>query len=80
MNAQLLLPNPYMPTDVRLMHAIEITSSNFIWGMVIAFCWKIALNRSINSGSLSVRQTAKVDRLTINNIIIWLGCYGFILQ
>jgi hypothetical protein len=36
MNAQLLLPNPYMPVDIRLTHAIETASSNFLWGLIIS--------------------------------------------
>jgi hypothetical protein len=34
MNAQLLLPNPYMPATVRMSHLVETASSNFIFGMV----------------------------------------------
>jgi hypothetical protein len=37
MNAQHLLPNPYMPDSVRLSHFIETASSNFIWGCVIVW-------------------------------------------
>ncbi|MDP9278086.1 MAG: hypothetical protein M3P00_01560 [Gemmatimonadota bacterium] len=32
MNAQLLLPNPYMPEPVRMAHLVETASSNFIFG------------------------------------------------
>ena len=35
MNSQLLLPNPYMPRDVRLTHLVETASSNFIFGWVL---------------------------------------------
>jgi len=35
MNTQLLLPNPYMPRDVRLAHLVETASSNFIFGWVL---------------------------------------------
>lgn len=35
MNAQLLLPNPYMPTAVRMSHLVEAASSNFIFGWVL---------------------------------------------
>jgi hypothetical protein len=35
MNVQLLLPNPYMPRDVRLTHLVETASSNFIFGWVL---------------------------------------------
>jgi hypothetical protein len=37
MNTQLLLPNPYMPEPVRMMHLIETASSNFIFGVVIGW-------------------------------------------
>ena len=34
-NAQLLIPNPYMPEAVRMTHLIETASSNFIFGCLI---------------------------------------------
>jgi hypothetical protein len=37
MNAQLLLPNPYMPQVVRMTHLIETASSNFIFGVVVGW-------------------------------------------
>ena len=37
MNAQLLLPNPYMPEPVRMVHLVETTSSNFIFGLLIGW-------------------------------------------
>lgn len=37
MNSQHLLPNPYFPDEVQLAHFIETASSNFIWGMAVAF-------------------------------------------
>ena len=37
MNAQHLIPNPYMPGIIPLAHAIETASSNFIWGFIIAW-------------------------------------------
>ena len=37
MNAQLLIPNPVMPAEVRAIHFIETASSNFIWGILIAW-------------------------------------------
>ena len=37
MNTQLLLPNPYMPTDVRMAHLVETASSNFIFGLVVGW-------------------------------------------
>lgn len=35
MNSSLLIPNPIMPDEVRLYHAIETVTSNFIWGMIL---------------------------------------------
>ena len=35
--AQLLLPNPYMPADIRYPHLLETASSTFIWGYVVAW-------------------------------------------
>jgi hypothetical protein len=37
MNAQLLLPNPYMPEVVRMTHLVETASSNFIFGLLIGW-------------------------------------------
>lgn len=37
MNAQLLLPNPYMPDAVRMTHLIETASSNFIFGLFVGW-------------------------------------------
>jgi hypothetical protein len=36
MNAQLLLPNPLMPREVRLVHLLETASSNFLFGWLTA--------------------------------------------
>jgi hypothetical protein len=37
MNAQLLLPNPYMPEPVRIAHLVETASSNFVFGVLIGW-------------------------------------------
>ena len=37
MNAQLLLPNPLMPADVRMAHLLETASSNFLFGWLVVF-------------------------------------------
>ena len=37
MNAQLLLPNPYMPEAVRMAHMLETASSNFIFGCFVGW-------------------------------------------
>jgi hypothetical protein len=35
MNSLLLLPNPLMPTEVRLVHLVETATSNFLFGWLI---------------------------------------------
>jgi len=40
MNTQLLLPNPLMPKDVRMMHLVETATSNFIFGWVLVWILK----------------------------------------
>jgi hypothetical protein len=35
MNAQLLLPNPLMPREVRMVHLLETASSNFLFGWLV---------------------------------------------
>ena len=35
--AQLLLPNPFMPEEIRYPHLLETASSTFIWGFVVAW-------------------------------------------
>jgi len=37
MNAQLLLPNPYMPEPVRMAHLVETASSNLILGFFVGW-------------------------------------------
>jgi len=41
MNSQHLIPNPYMPDEIRLAHFIETSSSNFIWGFLVAWIWSL---------------------------------------
>ena len=37
MNAQLLLPNPYMPEPVRMAHLVETASSNLMFGFFVGW-------------------------------------------
>ncbi len=37
--APLLIPNPYFPDSVRWMHFMEVTSSNFVFGAIVAWLW-----------------------------------------
>ncbi|WP_148303835.1 hypothetical protein [Prolixibacter bellariivorans] len=51
MNAQHLLPNALMVSEVRLAHFIETASSNFVWGFVIVWLLsKSGFTRSSNVG------------------------------
>jgi hypothetical protein len=34
---QLLLPNPYMPADIRLSHLVETLGSNLIFGFGVGW-------------------------------------------
>jgi hypothetical protein len=34
---QLFIPNPYMPQEIAMMHFLETTTSNFVWGVAIVF-------------------------------------------
>jgi hypothetical protein len=35
MNSQLLLPNPLMPPEVRMVHLVETATPNFLFGWLI---------------------------------------------
>jgi hypothetical protein len=37
MSALLLIPNPLMPTEVRMAHLLETASSNFLFGWIVVF-------------------------------------------
>lgn len=37
--APLLIPNPYFPDPVRWAHLCEVTSSNFVFGALVAWLW-----------------------------------------
>jgi hypothetical protein len=54
MNAQLLLPNPYMPETVRMSHLVETASSNFVFGMLIG--WLLMRNKGY--AGLAIAQGA----------------------
>jgi hypothetical protein len=48
MNTQLLIPNPFMPKEVRMVHLLETATSNFLFGCLLV--WVLSL------GSNSARQ------------------------
>lgn len=56
MNAGLLLPNPYMPYAVRMVHLVETASSNFLFGALAG--WLFAERHSLPSGSVRSRGIA----------------------
>ena len=47
-NAQLLIPNPFMPAEVRMVHLLETASSNFLFG------WLVVWILLITSGKVKV--------------------------
>jgi hypothetical protein len=46
MGSLLLMPNPYMPDAIRLAHLVEVSSSNFVFGWIVAtvLCWRRGLS------------------------------------
>jgi hypothetical protein len=49
MNSQLLLPNPLMPPEVRMVHLLETATSNFLFGWLIVLVlrgWRQSAYRS----------------------------------
>ena len=47
MNTQLLLPNPFMPEEVRMTHLVETATSNFIFGFILVWLFH---RRSVMDG------------------------------
>ncbi|MEJ0028945.1 MAG: hypothetical protein WDO15_00510 [Bacteroidota bacterium] len=33
----LFIPNPYMPANVAMVHFVETSTSNFVWGLLIVY-------------------------------------------
>ena len=56
MNSQLLLHNPYMSGIVRLAHAVETSSSNFIWGFIIA--WMITPKQVVQKENIKILKAS----------------------
>lgn len=61
MNSQHIPPNPYMPGMVRLSHFIETASSNFLWGMLIAW---LLHRRHVSIPDLIRKQTRQASLST----------------
>ena len=51
--SQLFIPNPYMPHDIAMTHFVETASSNFIWGIAIAF----AVDKYLHLGDMTDIQS-----------------------
>lgn len=49
MGAGLLLPNPYMPYEVRMVHLVETASSNFLFGVLVALLFRDASAPPVDS-------------------------------
>jgi hypothetical protein len=59
--SQLILPNPIMPEMVRTGHLLEITISNFVWGLLLAWF----LNNFFSKTSvIHHSETISTQRLT----------------
>lgn len=43
MTSQLLLPNPLMPTEVRMVHLVETATSNFLFGWLVVLLLRFRL-------------------------------------
>jgi hypothetical protein len=56
MNAQLLLPNPFMPEGVRMTHLVETASSNLIFGLFVG--WLLTHRVSLRAGMTAGERTA----------------------
>ena len=65
MNAQLLLPNPYMPEAVRMAHLAETASSNFLFGMLVG--WLLSKRHAPAGSALRPEPVHRrdIDRATI---------------
>ncbi len=59
MNAQLLLPNPYMPEAVRMAHLAETASSNFLFGAFIG--WLLSKRHTADGGALRPQPVHRRD-------------------
>ena len=59
MNAQLLVPNPYMPEAVRMAHLIETASSNFLFGLLVGW---LLMQRHETRKSQSPKETVTSNK------------------
>ena len=54
LNSQLLIPNPFMPQEVRMVHLLETASSNFLFGCLLV--WVLSIGSNTNVGRAAVKQ------------------------
>lgn len=57
-NAQLLIPNPLMPVEVRMVHLLETATSNFLFGWLLVcvlFCCRKS-TRHVSEGNAPMRS------------------------
>jgi hypothetical protein len=54
MTSQLLLPNPLMPNEVRMVHLVETATSNFLFGWLVALILRETEQRIIRSSNSRV--------------------------
>jgi hypothetical protein len=53
MNSQLLLPNPFMPQEVRMVHLLETATSNFLFGWIVVLVLRGWRHSATEAASLS---------------------------
>jgi len=54
MNTQLLIPNPFMPAEVRMVHLVETASSNFLFGWLVV--WVLLFTRKPKTEEVPARR------------------------
>ena len=63
MTSGLLLPNPYMPFEVRMVHLVETAPSNFLFGALLVWLLGQSHDRALTgppgSPSLSLRERSR---------------------
>ena len=51
MTSQLLLPNPLMPAEVRMVHLVETATSNFLFGWLVVLIYDWTISSMLPAGS-----------------------------
>lgn len=63
MGSSLLLPNPYMPASVRMVHLAEVLSSNLLYGFLAGFVWRAHPGASSAARAAASRSTMSRGRI-----------------